>query len=71
MTRCSRTAGFVDTPLSARPRDSTLGAQASALRRAVAAHGEHEKRIGREDAYWPDWYAQYMVGEQMGAEPRK
>jgi catechol 2,3-dioxygenase-like lactoylglutathione lyase family enzyme len=30
---------------------------ASALRRAAAAHGEHEKRIGRADANWPDWYA--------------
>jgi len=30
---------------------------ASALRRAAAAHGEHEKRIGQPDANWPDWYA--------------
>ena len=30
---------------------------ASAFRRAEAAHGEHEKRIGRQrDANWPDWY---------------
>lgn len=42
---------------------------ASALRRAAAAHGEHEKRIGQEDPDWPDWYAQYMVDEQTGAEP--
>jgi catechol 2,3-dioxygenase-like lactoylglutathione lyase family enzyme len=41
---------------------------ASALRRAEAAHGEHEKRIGRADADWPDWYADYMVREQTGAE---
>ena len=34
---------------------------ASALRRAAAAHGEHEKRIGEADANWPDWYADYMV----------
>ena len=34
---------------------------ASALRRAAAAHGEHEARIGAEDPNWPDWYAQYMV----------
>ena len=27
---------------------------ASALRRAGAAHGEHEKRIGQRDANWPD-----------------
>lgn len=41
---------------------------ASALRRAAAAHGEHEKRIGEADANWPDWYAEYMVREQSGEE---
>jgi catechol 2,3-dioxygenase-like lactoylglutathione lyase family enzyme len=41
---------------------------ASALRRAEAAHGEHEKRIGKADANWPDWYAEYMVREQAGEE---
>lgn len=44
---------------------------AGALRRAAAAHGEHEKRIGKTDANWPDWYAEYMVSEQSGAEPPK
>ena len=39
---------------------------AAALRRAAAAHGEHEKRIGHADANWPDWYAAYMVAEQAG-----
>jgi len=39
---------------------------ASAMRRAAAAHGEHEKRIGKADANWPDWYAAYMVAEQAG-----
>jgi catechol 2,3-dioxygenase-like lactoylglutathione lyase family enzyme len=39
---------------------------ASALRRAAAAHGEHEKRTGRHDANWPDWYAEYIVREQAG-----
>ena len=39
---------------------------ASALRRAAAAHGEHEKRTGQHDADWPDWYAEYMVSEQAG-----
>ena len=39
---------------------------ASALRRAEAAHGEHEKRTGQRDANWPDWYAAYMVAEQAG-----
>jgi catechol 2,3-dioxygenase-like lactoylglutathione lyase family enzyme len=39
---------------------------ASALRRAAAAHGEHEKRAGGPDANWPDWYADYIVLEQAG-----
>ncbi len=41
---------------------------AEALRRAAAAHGEHEQRIGHEDANWPDWYALYMVRERAGEE---
>jgi catechol 2,3-dioxygenase-like lactoylglutathione lyase family enzyme len=41
---------------------------ASALRRAAAAHGEHEKRIGQRDENWADWYAAYMVAEQAGTE---
>jgi catechol 2,3-dioxygenase-like lactoylglutathione lyase family enzyme len=40
----------------------------SALRRASVAHGEHEKRTGKADANWPDWYAAYMVAEQAGGE---
>jgi catechol 2,3-dioxygenase-like lactoylglutathione lyase family enzyme len=39
---------------------------ASALRRAAAAHGEHEKRTGQHDADWPNWYAEYIVREQAG-----
>jgi nicotinamidase-related amidase len=39
---------------------------AAALRRAAAAHGEHEKRTGQHDENWPDWYAEYMVREQAG-----
>lgn len=42
---------------------------ASALRRAEAAHGEHEKRTGgQRDENWPEWYAQYMMREQTGEE---
>jgi catechol 2,3-dioxygenase-like lactoylglutathione lyase family enzyme len=41
---------------------------ASALRRAAAAHGEHEKRTGQHDTNWPDWYADYIVREQAGTE---
>jgi catechol 2,3-dioxygenase-like lactoylglutathione lyase family enzyme len=39
-----------------------------ALRRAAAAHGEHEARTGEEDANWPAWYAAYMVAERTGTE---
>jgi catechol 2,3-dioxygenase-like lactoylglutathione lyase family enzyme len=41
---------------------------ANAMRRAEAAHGEHEKRTGQADANWPDWYARYMIAEQAGTE---
>ncbi len=41
---------------------------ASALRRAEAAHGGHEKRTGQADANWPEWYAAYMAAEQAGEE---
>jgi len=41
---------------------------ANAMRRAEAAHGEHEKRTGQADPNWPDWYAEYMVAEQAGTE---
>lgn len=39
-----------------------------ALRRAEAAHGEHEKRTGVRDENWADWYAAYMAAEQAGSE---
>ena len=42
---------------------------AGALRRAAAAHGEHEKREGGVfDEQWPDWYAEYMASEAAGTE---
>jgi len=41
---------------------------ASAMRRAAAAHGQHEKSNGQRDANWPDWYAKYMAAEQAGTE---
>ena len=45
---------------------------AQALRRAAAAHGEFEASTGKADENWPDWYADFMVGEQNGssATPR-
>jgi catechol 2,3-dioxygenase-like lactoylglutathione lyase family enzyme len=41
---------------------------AGALRRAAAAHGEHEKVTGQHDENWPDWYADYLVAEQAGTQ---
>jgi catechol 2,3-dioxygenase-like lactoylglutathione lyase family enzyme len=42
---------------------------ATAMRRAAAAHGEHEKRTGgKHDENWPDWYAAYIVAEQAGKD---
>jgi catechol 2,3-dioxygenase-like lactoylglutathione lyase family enzyme len=45
----------------------SAGELESALRRAAAAHGEHEKRTGQADDNWPQWYAAYMVAERAGA----
>jgi len=49
-----------------------------ALRRAEAAHGEHQQRTGHrlkaalpervQDEDWAAWYASYMVAEQAGTE---
>ena len=47
---------------------NSAGDLAGALRRAASAHGEHEKRIGKADPDWPEWYAEYMVREQSGQE---
>jgi catechol 2,3-dioxygenase-like lactoylglutathione lyase family enzyme len=61
----TRLPGRVDPSATSYGSASDL---ADAMRRASAAHGEHEKRIGEADANWPDWYAEYMVAEQSGAE---
>jgi catechol 2,3-dioxygenase-like lactoylglutathione lyase family enzyme len=61
----TRLPGRVDPATTSYASSSDL---ADAMRRAAAAHGEHEKRIGEADANWPDWYASYMVAEQSGAE---
>ncbi len=58
-----RLPGRVDTNSATFTSSSEL---AAALRRAAAAHGEHEKRTGQHDEGWPDWYAAYMVAEQTG-----
>jgi catechol 2,3-dioxygenase-like lactoylglutathione lyase family enzyme len=59
----TRFPGRIDSNATSFPSASDL---ASAMRRAEAAHGEHEKRTGQQDADWPDWYAAYMVAEQAG-----
>ena len=41
---------------------------ASAMRRAAAAHGQHEKSNGQRHANGPDWYAAYMTAEQAGTK---
>jgi hypothetical protein len=46
----------------------SVGDLAEALRRAEAAHGEHEQRTGEADPNWPDWHALYMVRERAGEE---
>ena len=63
----TRLPGRID---SATTSFASVNDVASALRRAAAAHGEHEKRTGgQRDENWPDWYAAYMVAEQSGKEP--
>ena len=61
----ARLAGRIDPAATTFASTNDL---ASAMRRASAAHGEHEKRIGAADPNWPDWYADYMVAEQAGTE---
>ena len=62
----ARLPGRIDSAATSFASTSDL---ASALRRAAAAHGEHEKRTGGKfDENWPDWYASYMVAEQAGKE---
>jgi len=62
----TRLPGRIDRAATAFASASDL---ASALRRAAAAHGRHEKRTGEADPNWPDWYAEYMVREQAGQDP--
>jgi catechol 2,3-dioxygenase-like lactoylglutathione lyase family enzyme len=60
----ARMPGRVDADVTTFTASTEL---AAALRRAAAAHGEHEKRTGQQHSPdWPDWYAEYMVREQSG-----
>jgi catechol 2,3-dioxygenase-like lactoylglutathione lyase family enzyme len=51
----TRLPGRIDSAATSFGSASDL---ASALRRAEAAHGQHEKRTGQRDTNWPDWYAE-------------
>ena len=61
----TRLPGRIDTGVTSFGSASDL---ASAMRRAEAAHGPHEKSLGHRDENWSDWYAEYMAAEQSGAE---
>jgi catechol 2,3-dioxygenase-like lactoylglutathione lyase family enzyme len=61
----TRLPGRVDSAITT---FASAGDLSNALRRAEAAHGKHEQRIGHADPDWPDWYAEYMVREQSGQE---
>src|SRR5215469_12910707 len=57
-----RLPGRIDPAMTAFTSANDL---ASAMRRAAAAHGEHEKH-GHGDANWADWYAEYIAAERAG-----
>jgi catechol 2,3-dioxygenase-like lactoylglutathione lyase family enzyme len=61
----ARIPGRVDTSATEYSSHSDL---VGALKRAAAAHGEHEARTGEADPDWPEWYAAYMVAENHGTE---
>jgi catechol 2,3-dioxygenase-like lactoylglutathione lyase family enzyme len=61
----SRLPGRVDEKVATYTSVADL---AKALKRAEAAHGEHEKRTGERDEDWPSWYATFMLAEQTGDE---
>jgi hypothetical protein len=62
----SRLPGRIDSKATTFASASDL---AAAMRRAERAHGEHEKRTGKRDEQWADWYSEYMVADQTGAKP--
>lgn len=62
----ARLPGRIDADITSFSKATEL---AAALRRAGAAHGEHEKRNGgKYDEAWAEWYAEYIVQEQAGNE---
>jgi catechol 2,3-dioxygenase-like lactoylglutathione lyase family enzyme len=62
----TRLAGRIDSGVTSFASANDL---ADAFRRAEAAHGKYETRLGQgRDANWAEWYAAYMVAEQAGTE---
>jgi catechol 2,3-dioxygenase-like lactoylglutathione lyase family enzyme len=61
----ARLPGRIDSAATSFASASDL---ADAFRRAAVAHGEHEKRIGKHDDNWADWYAEYMAAEPSGKD---
>jgi catechol 2,3-dioxygenase-like lactoylglutathione lyase family enzyme len=69
----TRLPGRID---SAQTAFASMADLTSALRRAEAAHREHERRTGRphlmhrsgQDENWAAWYATYMAAEQAGTK---
>ena len=66
-----KAAGMETNPRRIEPGRTSYGSVAelaAALKRAAAAHGEHEARIGAADPDWPEWYAAWMAAEAAGTE---
>jgi catechol 2,3-dioxygenase-like lactoylglutathione lyase family enzyme len=69
----TRLPGRID---AAGPAFASAADLVSALRRAEAAHREHEKHAGRAHVFhrpgteedWAAWYADYLVAEQAGTD---
>ncbi|USH00771.1 hypothetical protein K1720_04905 [Thermococcus argininiproducens] len=34
---------------------------AQLLKEAERAHAEYEKKLGKRDENWPEWYAEYII----------
>jgi catechol 2,3-dioxygenase-like lactoylglutathione lyase family enzyme len=59
----ARLPGRIDSGITS---FASVGDLDGALRRAAAAHGDHEAQTGAADPEWPAWYAAYMAAEQAG-----
>jgi len=61
----TRLPGRVDAAQTACASGAEL---AGAMRRAPAAGGQHENRIGAGDPDWTSWYGAYLAADQAGTE---